>query len=571
MAGVDLYGGDAQRIRSQYQTSLGRDASDDEVTGWLSGSYGGGTTDDWLRQISGSHEAQQRNPQPQVPSFSAPPQQQNPGVNYAFDTGGAQADPMAQARQGLASTYQQFLGRSASDDELNNWLSGAYGYGGGLQNYDKYINAIMGSHEARNYRPPGTPQPGGYQNLEWWQQQGTPTIDIFDPTTGQLKPGWSRTARGYERTGGAAGAPGAPGGSSVPGPVGGDFQTWFMGLTGGRPPSPQSLEALAPILQQYGIRLGPKNARGFTDGIILPNGQFVDVITAATETGGTGWAWQTGGGSHGGPQAPGNQYSDPYTQFLEMLLKGRIGNLGQPVNDPYRQQYMDAMSRRSAALTAAEPDYQTLVGSMRNRVTDLRGPGYTGAENEAVRTGALDPIEQDRQAARQRVIERLAARGITLESGIAQQALNDVDKAFDGMRATTQTTLTTSDLQRREGRNQRADAMETGIYDIGQARSREQLDVFSAMQVLEGMMQAEQDAREREQLSIGGALADLGPQRLQLAMQAAGMGGNPSSNFSSLLGLAGLNQNAALLNQRNSGQLWSGIGQAAYYLSNAGR
>jgi hypothetical protein len=66
-------------------------------------------------------------------------------------------------------------------------------------------------------------------------------------------------------------------------------------------------------------------------------------------------------------------------------------------------------------------------------------------------------------------------------------------------------------------------------------------------------------------------LADLGPQRLQLAMQAAGMGGNPSSNFSSLLGLAGLNQNAALLNQRNSGQLWSGIGQAAYYLSNAGR
>jgi hypothetical protein len=241
------------------------------------------------------------------------------------------------------------------------------------------------------------------------------------------------------------------------------------------------------------------------------------------------------------------------------------------VNDPYRQQYMDAMSRRSAALTAAEPDYQTLVGSMRNRVTDLRGPGYTGAENEAVRTGALDPIEQDRQAARQRVIERLAARGITLESGIAQQALNDVDKAFDGMRATTQTTLTTSDLQRREGRNQRADAMETGIYDIGQARSREQLDVFSAMQVLEGMMQAEQDAREREQLSIGGALADLGPQRLQLAMQAAGMGGNPSSNFSSLLGLAGLNQNAALLNQRNSGQLWSGIGQAAYYLSNAGR
>jgi hypothetical protein len=559
MAGVDLYGGDASRIRDTYRTRLGRDASDDEVSGWLSGSYGGGGVDSWVTQIANSGEAQQRQP-------AQEPRQPDPAtVNTGFSQ--PQGDPWEQARQGLSNTYQQHLGRQASQDELNNWLSGSYGYGGGLENYDKYVNAIMGSHEARNYRPQGNPNAtGGNQTLEYWQSQGVPAIDIFDPLTGQMKAGWQRTATGYGRTGATGGT------ATVSAPPNGDFQSWFMGLTNGRAPSPQSLEAMAPMLAQYGIRLGPRNARGFTDGIILPNGQFIDVITAATETGGTGWSWQTGGGGVGGGQLPGNQYSDPYTQLLEMLMKSRLGQLQQPVNDPYRQQLLAAQQARAQSLgNAAEPAYQALIQRLGSRVQDLQGPGYTGAENEAIRTQALDPIESDRTAARQRVLERLSARGITPDSGIAQQALLEVDTAFDGMRATSQTTLAVNDVQRREGRQQRADAIQGTLYDIPQARAREQLDVFGAMELLENVMRQEEEARSREAIGYGGALADLGPQRMQLAMQAAGMGGNPQGMFNSLMQMAQMNQNSALLNQRNSGQLWSGLGSLAYTLMNAGR
>jgi hypothetical protein len=169
------------------------------------------------------------------------------------------------------------------------------------------------------------------------------------------------------------------------------------------------------------------------------------------------------------------------------------------------------------------------------------------------------------------VLERLSARGLDPNSGIAQQALLEVDKAFDGMRATSQTTLAVNDVQRREGRQQRADAIQGTLYDIPQARAREQLDVFGAMELLENVMRQEEEARSREAIGYGGALADLGPQRMQLAMQAAGMGGNPQGMFNSLMQMAQMNQNSALLNQRNSGQLWSGLGSLAYTLMNAGR
>lgn len=570
MATVDLYGADAQRLRSQYKTSLGRDASDDEISGWLSGSFGGGGVDQYLQQIAGSHEAQQRRPA-ETPRQSAPTPPTAPVVGQN-PTGPMGADPWQQARQGLANVYQTTLGRQARPDEIEGWLSGQFGHGSGVQDYDKYVTAIMSSPEARAYRPPQTLGQDAYKSIEYWQQQGVPTIDIFDPMTGQIKPGWQRTARGYERTGGGAGPTGGPAGG--PQSLPGDPQAFFMQLTGGRAPTPEQLEALAPELAKYGIRLGSKGNRGWTDTIILPDGRTFDVIRAAGIGTGQEWVWQQNGGPGyvPRPEAPGDQYNDPYTQFLEQILKGRIGSLGEGVNDPYRQQLMSAYQQRANALgSAAEPQYQALIQRMEQRFNDLQGPGYTGAEGEAIRTQALDPIENDRAAAKKRIIERMAAMGHTMESGTMQQAINEVDKAFDGMRATTQTTLATTDVQRREGRQQRADAIKGALYDIPQARAREQLDVFGAMQMLEGIMQQEQDSRGREQVSLSGALADLGPQRLQLAMQAAGMGGNPSSYFGNLMQLANLNQQGQMLNMNRSSQLWSGLGSIAAILANAGR
>lgn len=58
--------------------------------------------------------------------------------------------------------------------------------------------------------------------LNWWQARGYESNDIFDIRTGQLKPGWVKTARGYENPAITFGGPGpGPGpGPTGPGPGG---------------------------------------------------------------------------------------------------------------------------------------------------------------------------------------------------------------------------------------------------------------------------------------------------------------------------------------------------------------
>jgi hypothetical protein len=157
-------------------------------------------------------------------------------------------------------------------------------------------------------------------------------------------------------------------------------------------------------------------------------------------------------------------------------------------------------------------------------------------------------------------MERLSARGLTPDSGIAQQALLEVDKQFDAIRGVSQNTLTTNDLARREDRQQRAQTIGGQLVDIPEARSREQLDVFQALEMLSQVARDEDASRSREAIGYAGSLNDLSMQRLQAAMQAAGMGGNPASLLSGLTGIAGLNQSAAAMNRANSGSMWSGLG-----------
>lgn len=442
MAAVDLYGADAQKLKGAYSQHLGRDASDDELTGWLSGSYGGGTVDNWLQQISQSHEAQAK-------KTSAGSQ----GPNVV-----GQPDPNVSTTMPVASQ-----------------------------------------------------QP--YQNLDWWAQQGVGNDQIANFATGQLQPGWQRTGSGYERT---------------PAPQGGNYQSWFQSRMGGGPSSPEALAAMEAELNKYGIRLQKDSAGTIRGRMYLPDGSAVDVVNP--NGWGQPWTWinrGTGGGSGGGggfSPLSSSQYSDPHTRQLEQMMLQRIQSL----------------------MGGQDPGLQQLLSYLQQRFNDLQGPGRTGAENEIIRTQALDPIEQDRTAAKKRMLEQISARGFTPDSGVAQQLLAEVDKAYDGMRAMAQTTMGVDELNRREGRNQRAESLAGSIYELPQAR-------------------------QREALGYAGALSDLGPQRLQLAMQASGMGGSPYSMFNSLMQMAQMNQNSALLDQRNSSQLWSGLGELAYMLMNSGR
>lgn len=93
---------------------------------------------------------------------------------------------MPTEREQIAAAYQQQLGRAASEDELNKWLSGAYGWGQ-AGNIAPILSAIGQSGEAQGYR---TGQAGGGQS---------PTQQAVLGLTGrdQLRRGTTGTMLGF--------------------------------------------------------------------------------------------------------------------------------------------------------------------------------------------------------------------------------------------------------------------------------------------------------------------------------------------------------------------------------------
>lgn len=693
MANVDLSGADAQRIRSQYRTSLGRDASDDDVSGWLSGTYGGGGTDDWLKQIESSHEAQQRAPKP-TQGFPFPPttqplppgglEQTPPVIGQNPNVSGPQnsSNPMWDQ---IEQWYQKYLGRGTQQGDIEKWLSGGYGWGGannlsgierGIQsseeasrrraatpttsyNAQPYTGFTTGGNDysafntARQQDPgksakdafvlisnqappppfhskaamaqwfntyirPGMESLGhkvtsvGEDGFTFSNHEGTFFVDFgqnsgaaagsmlqrlqwlaspADDATRQRYAGSGATASMPQPIVSGAGSPALARGTSSASYAGAQQGTPSLGSSGdpnldlvASPGWGDFIAQVKPAYQQYLGRDASfeelKNwftgAYGYGSGV-----EGLPAILSAIQN--SPEARQRGAGSNTNPQtppsapvtstggAPPSQYSDPHTKQLEEMLQQIIALRMQPVNDPYAAMFQQALQQRANSLGGANKQVDQLMAYLQERFTSLQGPGYTGAENEVIRTQALDPMEQDRSAAKKRVIDRLAARGLTPDSGIYQQALLEVDKAFDAMRGETQGALASNELARREDRAQRAEVIGGQLVDIPEARSREQLDVFSALEQLSQTMRSEEDARSRESLGYAGVLSDLGPQRMQLALQAMGAGGSPESLGNSLFNIAGLNQNAAFLNQRNSGNLWSGLGSIAAILAQSGR
>lgn len=133
----------------------------------------------------------------------------------------------------------------------------------------------------------------GKSGGSWFDQNG-----FGDPTAGITN---AQQAADYTRNY-AANPPSLPQAPAASGPQNGDYQSWFMQLTQGKPPTPDTLNSLAPQLQQYGITL-VRNAAGVPGKIKLPDGSIVDVIQGAG-VGGQAWQW-LGPGSGGGSSAGG--------------------------------------------------------------------------------------------------------------------------------------------------------------------------------------------------------------------------------------------------------------------------
>jgi hypothetical protein len=109
-------------------------------------------------------------------------------------------------------------------------------------------------------------------------------------------------------------------------------------------------------------------------------------------------------------------------------------------NDPATTQFESLLNRmvNQFATPKTPPDQQQAVDQLNKYLAQLNGPTYTPEQMGMLQTQALDPINQQHDVARQQTLQRLANQGIGPSSGIAQQALQQVDQAFEQMRTQTQ-------------------------------------------------------------------------------------------------------------------------------------
>lgn len=202
----------------------------------------------------------------------------------------------------------------------------------------------------------------------------------------------------------------APGGVQAP-PVVSTPQTWDQNTFTqmfGTPGTPEELAALEPKLNAAGIKVS-RNAAGVAGKIILPNGQYVDVINSAG-AGGKGFQWLTGDGgapnaAAGGAQAPYNfSTDDPSYQWRvaqglkalqgsaaangTLLTGGTLKDILNYGQGAASQEYQNAFGRKynlaGLGLSAAQIGSNTASAYGQNSANLATGQGNANAASTIV-------------------------------------------------------------------------------------------------------------------------------------------------------------------------------------------
>lgn len=221
-----------------------------------------------------------------------------------------------------------------------------------------------------------------------------------------------------------------------------------------------------------------------------------------------------GGVAQQGPQLAPNQFDDAYSQQLESIAKAQMGQV------------------------RSNPDLDALLGFLRTQFTDLsQNPGYNPQEMALLNTQAFEPIEANRQASKQRALERTAARGFAPTSGLNELDLRDIDMNADRSRTVAGRDLAIAGLNRRD-------------QDLSQA-----LDIGRqlGLSIPQGQRQ--------EELGLANLLYQMPRQSLMDALSV--INGSPTSGdaFNQALQLLQTNTANQQLNDQRNSQFWQSLGE----------
>lgn len=209
---------------------------------------------------------------------------------------------------------------------------------------------------------------------------------------------------------------------------------------------------------------------------------------------------------------PGFQFNDPYTKLYEDVAKKNLESLqGQ---NTQMQQLMDFLNKQFSTLSTSQ--------------------GYSPEELAVLQTQALEPIEANRQASQQRVLQRASVRGVLPSSGIVQDEQRMVDTDFDKLRAGASRDVAINSINER--RNRLADAL--NFAQLG-------------VQI--------PDQRNAQALSVANNLYQI-PRNAMMDANSVINGSSPTAALSPLIQLLQLGQQNSQFNQNMDAQQ-----QAAFY------
>ncbi len=283
-------------------------------------------------------------------------------------------------------------------------------------------------------------------------------------------------------------------------------------------------------------------------------------------------------------------FDDPLTQQFERQGRKRIGELDAPLPDlPQNDALTKAMAALSSLMTSGgggasgNAGLGQFQGIADKRLAQLDQPGYTGTQQDILRTNITDPLEGQRSAAKEQVLQRLAKRGIPPSSGIAQDALMQVDRSFSEQRTTGERGLAINLMDVEEKRKQEAVSIGQVLAQLyGQdasridaATGRDASTRLSAAGALGGMGANQQqldwdrqrygDTRKDTALGVSGTLAQLPLQRLQAALAAMNQLQAPTPDAADNTGM--MSALLALLSQGTAAGNTAGNQQNAFWQS----
>lgn len=369
--------------------------------------------------------------------------------------------------QDVNNLYTKYLGRNASQDEYGNWTSGKYG----ATDLSGIEGQIQNSGEAQTYKqrqaggppptegmpgwtpPPQTPPSYVPQYPEYpipGQPSPSPTTSSapfsYDQINALYQKYLKRGASQDEYQGWATGAYGPPNLGSIEAQIAGSEEAKRAGGPVYTPPPPTGQNGAGPssadlaqsMLQRLNAGGQTMSAKDIVDEFnrAYPQAQalyyndyrgetigFPDGYLAKTPS---GWTWTvrgpegpgpTGGPPQNAPYGGTNVFNDPATAQFEALLNSLINRFNT---------------------NATPPGYQQAIDQMNAYLARLNGPVYTPAQMDLMQTQAWDPMQQQHDAARQQLIQRLGSQGISPSSGIFEKALEDLDRQFQQAHTQTQ-------------------------------------------------------------------------------------------------------------------------------------